>query len=126
MDIQIQPMVTMNVGDSHSTASSAISYTAYESMPINPSLGDFRLVPNRVVNQQNAIIEWYDPDKSKWTPGVATVYDKALASQLIERVAVPTEYVYYRLNVNNTGPSTLIEGDARKPSFAIDHDQQGE
>lgn len=123
MEIQIQPMVTMNVGDAQSTAASAITYTAYETTPMNPSLGDFRLVPNRVVNQQNAIIEWYDPDKSKWTVGVATVYDRALAVQLLERVAVPNDYVYYRLNVNNTGPSKVIEGDTRKPSFAIDHDQ---
>lgn len=121
MNITIKPTVTMNVGDSGSTASSAITYTAYESIPLNPKLGDFRMKPGYVNMSERATMEWFDPDKNQWMRGEATVYDRALARELAELVDHPGDYVYYCLNINNTGSGSVVEGDSRKPSFAIDN-----
>lgn len=120
MEIQVQPTITMNVGDASSTASSAITYTAYESVPVNPVLGDFRMVPNRVLGDGAGTIEFYNADSKVWITGEATIYDRTLGAELIAKGFPGNNYVYYRLNINDTSPGKVVEGDTRKPSFAID------
>ena len=68
------------------------------------------------------MMEWYDPDKAVWVRGVSTVYDRALAAELKALVSHPGDYIYYCLNVNNTAPGAVVDGDVRKPSFAIDNE----
>lgn len=123
MLIKIQPQVTINVGSAGSTASSEITYTAYDTAPLNPTLGDFRMIPNRVLNSPAATVEWYDDSKNKWTAGSVTMYDRALAHELKANFPDTADYVHYRLNITDTSAGKVVDGDVRKPSFAINNGQ---